>query len=198
MPRGYLTTFAEVLEMRTNPAAPIWYSTVSGKRTPLLYDAQGCRMSLPAQAPWRKLTLDCRSRDGAERIGVITPELLASLAQGKQKAIPVDQPIDSAAAITLLIKPREKRILDEVADHPLLAEDEIALMLRLAVWQVREGLKTLSKLGLVEGHTIKGEQVSESGANVPSPGSTVTTNAQEPERKKKRSLCRKKGCVILG
>jgi len=198
MPRAYLTTFAEVLKMRTNPAAPIWYSTVSGKRTPLLNDAQGCRMSLPAQAPWRKLTLDCRSRDRAERIGVITPELLASLAQGKKKTFPPDQPIHSAAAITLLIKPREKRILDEVADHPLLAEDEIALMLRLAVWQVREGLKTLARLGLIEGHTIKGEQASESGANVSPLRLTATANAQEPERKKKRFALSVKGMRYLG
>ncbi len=197
MPRAYLTTFLEVAGMRTNLAAPIWYSTISGGRTSLLSDIQGCENPLPTQAPWRRLTLAARGRDGAERIGVITPQFLASLAQGTKMEIPGDQEIDSAAAIALLLNPREKRILDEVADHPLLAADEIALMLRLTAWQVREGLKGLAKLGLTEGHSLATDRSARAKSDPSSSSTTMNVDGQEVDATKERFALTHKGMRYL-
>lgn len=175
LPRAYLTTFAEVTALRTDPGVAIWHSTVSGQRTSLLSDIQGADLPLPTQAPWRRLMCETRRKDGAETYGVITPEILNGLAQQSKNKL-VDAPVtDSAAAISLILTPREKRIFNEVADHPLLAAEEIALVLRLTLWQVRQGLRRLGELGLVEVHTIE----------VKSSEETISDAALDPDPSKK-------------
>ncbi|MCL4488339.1 MAG: hypothetical protein M1132_01035 [Chloroflexi bacterium] len=161
LPHAYLTTFREFLTLRDNPAAAIWYSTISGQRMPLLYGIEGTTLPLPDQPPWKRLTLDT-PRSG-KKSGAMTPEILAGLAQGsKQK--PNTEPLNSPVAAALLLKPREKRILDEVASHPLLSANEMASLLHLSTKRSRLGTRKLANLELVGEHSISDQETQEAVA----------------------------------
>jgi hypothetical protein len=157
MPRAYLTTFSAMLSLRGDRTLPIWYSTISGQRTPLLFDTEGVATSVPDQLPWRKMPLnpqgvvpnllkDDRILMGGEvNNGVITPELAVSSASTREGAT-------SLAQIALNLQPLEKRILDEIAAHPLLTRDEIALLLQATRRRVQPGLTKMTALKLIEAH----------------------------------------------
>jgi hypothetical protein len=157
MPRAYLTTFSAMLSLRGDRTRPIWYSTISGQRTSLLFDTEGVAASLPDQLPWRKMPLNPRgvvpnlprhdlSQAGGEaNSGAITPELVTSN-QGTQEGATF------LAQIALNLQPLEKRILDEIAAHPLLTRDEIVLLLQATRRRVQPGLAKMTALKLIEAH----------------------------------------------
>lgn len=191
LPHAYLTTFADVLALRDNPAAPIWYSTVSGQRMPLLYGTPGTTLPRPDQPPWKKLTLDHRKSGDAS--GVFTPELLARLAQGSKDRLGTKD-AGSLAAIALVLKPLEKRVLDEIASHPLLAPAEMASLLHLSPWRTRKATQKLAAMGLIEGHTVSDRENGETvdpASKSPGPSSARTP---VPER---RFLLASKGMQYL-
>ncbi len=150
MPRAYLTTFAQMRALRDDPALPIWHSTVSGQRKPLLADAAGSSSPLPIQPPWSKLRVE--PQKGKEEI--ITWKLLADLSQGADQKLDLRVLKHCAGAIALVLKPLEKRVLEEVAAHPLLTTDEMALLLRLASWRVAEAAQHLVELEFAEEHVL--------------------------------------------
>ena len=150
MPRAYLTTFAQMRALRDDPALPVWHSTVSGQRKPLLADAVGNSSPLPMQPPWSKLRVELQK--GKEEI--MTWKLLADLSQGADQKLDLRDIRHCAGAIALVLKPLEKRVLEEIAAHPLLTTDEMALLLRLAPWRVAEAAQHLVELDFAEEHVL--------------------------------------------
>ncbi len=150
MPRAYLTTFAQMRALRDDPALPIWHSTASGQRKPLLADTPGSSSPLPTQPPWNKLRVE--PQKGKEEI--ITWELLTRLSQGAEQKLDLREVKHCAGAIALVLKPLEKRVLEEIAAHPLLTTDEMALLLRLAPWRVADAAQRLVELEFAEEHLL--------------------------------------------
>ncbi len=149
MPGAYLTTFDAMLSLRDDNALPIWYSTISGRRTTLLADTEGVATPAPDPVPWRKMPLH-QSGGGA---GVASPrnssvnasELNASREHGSEIT-------DSLAQMVLNLQPLEKRLLDEIAAHPLLTRKEMILLLQASLRRVQPGLAKLTSLELVQAH----------------------------------------------
>ena len=191
LPHAYLTTFAEVLALRDNPAAPIWYSTVSGERMPLLYSTPGTPLPRPDQPPWKKLTLDHRT--SGDISGIITTELLARLGQGSKDRLSVED-VSSLVAIALVLKPLEKRVLDEIASHPLLAPAEMASLLHLSAWRTRKATQKLAAMALIEGHSVS-DRENEETVDLAS-GSPTLNSARSPVPEK-RFLLAAKGMQYL-
>ncbi|MCL5950387.1 MAG: replication-relaxation family protein [Chloroflexi bacterium] len=150
MPRAYLTTFAQMRALRDDPALPIWHSTVSGQRKALLADAVGSSSPLPIQPPWSKLRVE--PQKGKQDI--ITWKWLADLSQGADQKLDLREVKHCAGAIALVLKPLEKRVLEEIAAHPLLTTDEMALLLRLAPWRVAEAAQRLVELDFAAEHVL--------------------------------------------
>ncbi len=155
MPRAYLTTVRAMLSLRNDRASPIWYSTISGHRTALLFDTEGSRAPLPDQVPWRKMPLSGTKpkSEGREKInGVITPEL-SGIEQGvrqDKKKIEGASSLSELAQISLNLTPLAKRLLDEIAAHPLLTREELTLLLRGTLRWVRPALAEMIQLKLIE------------------------------------------------
>jgi DNA-binding IclR family transcriptional regulator len=168
MPRAYLTTFSAMLSLRDDRTLPIWYSTISGQRTSLLFDTEGVATSLPDQLPWRQMPLNSQgvvpnlpkdalvpAGDEANsgvtlaphpfRSAGVTPELFMSNRGTREGAT-------FLAQIALNLQPLEKRILDEIAAHPLLTRDEIVLLLQATRRRVQPGLAKMTALKLIEAH----------------------------------------------
>lgn len=145
MPRAYLTTFGEMLSLRSDNTRPIWYSTISGARTSLLFDAQGITGSPLEKVSWRKLPLGLSGEAGHS--GVMTPEFPASANVAADNA-PDTKP--SMASIALSLGPLEKRLLDEIAAHPLLTAKDLAVLVKGSMRRIRPGIRILRELKLVE------------------------------------------------
>lgn len=159
MPRAYLTTFDAMLTLRhasRNPF-PIWFSTISGRRTSLLFDTQGIAAPLPERVPWRQLPLNQVGRDG--NIGA-TPALapqggaLLCDASVTSESLPsnaaAQESTNTLAQIALNMAPIEKRILDEIAAHPLLTRNEIVLLLQVSLRRVQPAIAKLTLSKLIE------------------------------------------------
>lgn len=153
MPRAYLTTLAEVLTLRDYPARPIWYSTVSGRRTPLLHDAAGSSSPLPTEAPWRRLSIDKVPSD--ENRANRTRPFVGVAAEESASAVSMVEGTSDPFAISRSLGTADKLILDEIANHPLLSPDEIALLLSLQPWRAKQAIGKLVALGLAEEHSIR-------------------------------------------
>ncbi len=174
MPRAYLTTFKAMLSLRNDNALPIWYSTISGQRTSLLADTPGVAGSLPEQTLWRKLPLNQAGVDeidpgnigvtlaphtfrsagvaselndagqsSTENIGVIAPELNEAENESAENT-------RALAQIALSLQPLDKRILDEIAAHPLLTRKDLIVLLQVSRRWVQPGLTKLMALKLVQ------------------------------------------------
>jgi len=158
MPQAYLTTFREMLTLRKNPANPIWYSTVSEKQTALLLDAPGIEADMPEQLPWRKLPLTAsgdrsnKEEQPGKNSGVITPEVFAPL---KPSADATEYANASMGTVALTLNPLEKRLLDEIAAHPLLNSKQLVSLTKATPQNVRPSLARLSRFLLVKMHEDK-------------------------------------------
>lgn len=147
MPRAYLTTVDAMLSLREDNTLPIWYSTISGRRTSLLSDNEGVVVPLPDQTLWRKMPLNQFNSEGlgAENFGAISPELNVAGEDSSDNT-------HSLAKIALGLQPLEKRMLDEIAAHPLLTRSELILLLQASLRRVQPGLAKLTSLKLVQTH----------------------------------------------
>jgi len=222
MPRAYLTTLRTMLSLRQDRSAPIWYSTISGRRTSLLFDTEGLATPVPTQPLWRKMPLietGGQIRDGknsgvtlaphafrsagvtplflssklgienkqgakidleekraslARNTGVIVPELATAgsivqtsasdtsktdsqvaIAESNRPATAGDlnpESLNEFAQIALFLKPLAKEILDEIAAHPLLTRQDLALLLKVSVRRIRIAIAELQQLELIELH----------------------------------------------
>lgn len=150
IPSSYLTTFRDMLTLRNNPSNPIWYSTVSASQTPLLFDAPGISTPLPDQLPWRKmpLTVEANVKD----TDAIAPEALRPL---NRTADAEKWSQAGMGVVALTLRPLEKRLLDEIAAHPLLTAAQIGALLKATLRNVKPGIDLLIRLQLVEAHEDK-------------------------------------------
>jgi len=148
LPRAYLTTISEALTLRKDSTRPIWYSTISGRRTSLLFDTEGMAAPMPADVPWRKI-------EGANN-RTITPIFLtrAASANAAQTAQPKShQTVNDLATLALALDPLDRRLLDEIANHPLLTAEELGLVLRLSQWRVETSLRRLTQVNLIAAYS---------------------------------------------
>jgi hypothetical protein len=154
MPRAYMTTFAEVMTLREYPAYPIWYSTISGRKTPLLHDTPGSTTPMPTKAPWQQLRLERTERK--EEINDNDTRPSPSVVADRSASVPISAPrTGDPLAIAQSLGTAEKLILDEIANHPLLSMDEMAVLLHLQPWRAKEAINKLVALDLVEAHSVK-------------------------------------------
>jgi DNA-binding MarR family transcriptional regulator len=147
MPRAYLTTISEALTLRKDVTRPIWYSTISGRRTSLLFDTEGIPIPLPSDVPWRKIE--------STNNRAITPIFLtrASSAKASEAAQQKNhKTVNDLATLALTLEPLDRRLLDEIANHPLLMAEELGLVLRLTEWRVEVSLRRLSQANLIESY----------------------------------------------
>ena len=160
MPRAYLTTVGSMLSLRNDNTLPIWYSTISGRRTSLLSDTEGVAVPLPEQTLWRKMPLN---QIGAEELGADAEHIGVTLASHSVRSAGIAPELTavaedssdnthSLAKIALGLQPLEKRMLDEIAAHPLLIRSELILLLQASLRRVQPGLAKLTSLKLVQAH----------------------------------------------
>ncbi len=142
MPRVYFTTFREMLTLRENPAFPIWYSTVSSKSVPLLFDLEGNSGLPPDQVPWRRLPIS--TTGGNEELEIMIPA-----SKGSGKANPIEDK-RALAGLAFALLPLEKQLLDKIAAHPLLARRELAILVQATKRRAHPALRRLIEFGLVE------------------------------------------------
>ncbi len=228
MPRAYLTTVRAMLSLRNDRLSPIWYSTISGHRTSLLFDTEGSTTSLSDQALWRKLPLSetigqsgnrgtsgvtpalpkgfgasvapedahseavdqTNTREEDKTNGAIAPEDAHSEAADRTKTREEIEPsganpallktggasvvpevtlaesnsrtgakhlngadgLSEFAQIALGLKPLAKRLLDEIAAHPLLKRQDLAMLLRVSLRRIRSALAEMRPLKLIQVH----------------------------------------------
>lgn len=137
------TFFATARELAQHPiTAPLWYSTESGNK--------------------QSLFSNLRSSSNSTRVFEnIQPRTIS----GMNKTNLADATFDAAnpTALTSLIAlkrdlaPQTKRVLNEVAAHPLLTPFEIATLLDDVSGQTHRGLKQLTQLGLLQAHPLGNE-----------------------------------------
>ena len=144
MPRAYLTTFLDMLKLREDSGLPIWYSTVSSKCVPLLFDLEGNRSLLPDPVPWRKLPLVTAS--AKDNFSVITPEFPV------KRDAPASNEPHQLAGLAFALLSLEKRLLTEIAAHPVLSQKDLTLLLQASERRVRPALAKLQGYGLIEEH----------------------------------------------
>lgn len=161
MPRAYLTTFKAMLTLRNDSALPIWYSTISGQRTSLLADTPGIAGSLPEQTLWRKLPLNqtvenesvVEKLDHAIAPSFVKNESIVPESDGKEEDFAENT--RTLAQIALSLGPVDKRILYEVAAHPLLKWNDLPLLLQVSRRWIKPGLAKLTGFKLIQVHDDK-------------------------------------------
>jgi hypothetical protein len=151
MPRAYLSTVWEVVRARNDVTQPIWYSTISGRRTLLLFDTDGVALPMPSEIPWQRIEMT-KSSATTQAIAIPTLSRANPSDHSKQGDKETRNPkgIASFAELVLVLKPFDKLVLDEIANHPLLTAEETASVMRLARWRVQATLRRLTELKLVE------------------------------------------------
>ena len=165
MPRVYLTTVRAMLSLRHDRLSPIWYSTISGHRTSLLFDTEGSPIPLADQTLWRKLPLNgTMGQNGNSELSGVTLAPHASagvapeVADAESKTATDDKDLEGTgslsefARIALTLKPLTKQLLDEIAAHPLLKRQDLAMLLRVSLRRIRSALAEMRPLKLVEVH----------------------------------------------
>jgi hypothetical protein len=182
MPRAYLTTFDEMLTLRdgSHSTRPIWYSTITGRRTSLLFDSTGVAAPFPQQVPWRKMPLnpvdkgvglkvaaelagtarDFSPRSEGEQearcayganVAAEDSEGPHGTREGPHPALFTYGPTEFART-SLELKPLAKVLLNEIAAHPLLTRKELGLLLRAPPRRVQSALTKMMELNLIEAH----------------------------------------------
>ncbi|MCL4529052.1 MAG: replication-relaxation family protein [Chloroflexi bacterium] len=151
MPRAYLTTAREAVKARNDVTQPIWYSTISGRRTLLLFDTDGVALSMPSEIPWQRIEM-AKSSTTTPAVAIPSLSQANPTNHSKQgdKESRNSKGTGSFANLVFTLKPVDKLVLDEIASHPLLTAEETASLMRLARWRVQATLRRLTELKLVE------------------------------------------------
>lgn len=153
MPRAYLTTAGKILSLREHPGCAVWYSTISGHETSLLFDTEGVSGPLP-DVPWRKLPLvEPKRVPGTERRedeGLTSGE--AEKKETGKHASQNAQGLGELAQLSLELTPLAKLLLDEISAHPLLNYGELALLLKVTARWARPALAKMVERQLVALH----------------------------------------------
>ena len=161
MPRAYLATIRQVLTLRNDNALPIWYSTITGRQTALLFDTEGVTGPPPEQTLWSKLPLSqsgvgtSSAKDNGVAVAPRSNESVDVVPGLTQTGDRSTEHTQTLAQITLNLQPLEKRMLDEIAAHPLLTRSDIVVLLKASLRRVQPGLAKLVALKLVEQHKDK-------------------------------------------
>lgn len=142
VPQAYLTVVGDV--WRNGAKAPIWYSTRSGSRVALFAEER------PANSSESVAFFQA----AMHHTQPVTKMLNLSAAQ----FAPAD-PKGAASLIALKreLTPQTKRVLNEVAAHPMLGGAEIAELLQDESAQVWRAVRQLSELGLIKPIAQAGE-----------------------------------------
>lgn len=143
LPSAYLAVASEAIKMRDDPTAPIWYSSSLGRRTTLLFDASGNTTTCPTSPTWQLLAQTNAYHANYD----VKIEPLGSKEKVKTRLIHL-------ASLSLALEPLDKQLLDEVARHPLLTADELALVLQSTLWYVETRLRQLVHWKLIEAYTF--------------------------------------------
>ncbi len=149
LPRAYLTTTAAMLTLRNDPLKPIWYSTVSDQHIPFLSDLEGNPGPPPQEVPWRRLPLM------ASGSGILLSHEAELSEQGESSQKAKDGKASGQAelvSLALALSPLAKKLLDEIAAHPLLTQADLAVLLQKSRRKVRLRLGDLAKSHLIEQH----------------------------------------------
>lgn len=148
-PRAYLTTSAAMLSLRQDPLKPIWYSTVSGQRVPFLSDLEGNPGPPPHEVPWRRLPLMAgRSAEPSDlEPGSSNQEELSQQAKDGKTSHRTE-----LVRLALALTPLAKKLLDEIAAHPLLTQEDLAVLVQKSRRKVRLRLGDLQSFHLIECH----------------------------------------------
>jgi len=144
LPLAYLAVASEAIKIRDDPTAPIWYSTSSGRRAVLLFDASGNTTACPTSVGWRTLAQTCLDhKTGGAKI--------EPLGIGEQVGIGVVR----LASLSSALEPLDKQLLDEVARHPLLTAKELATVLQSTPWYLEARLEQLARWKLIEAYAFR-------------------------------------------
>ena len=177
LPRAYFTTLPAMLTLRQDPVQPIWYSTLSSRQVPLLFDVEGNAGPPPEQVPWRRLPLVSPgtvqgeaggnvawskprpARSDEDALGEPGPDPAAAAAETQvsgqvskdARRQEISRPTE-LVELALALSPLAKELLDEIAAHPLLRQEDLALLRQSSRRKVRARLGDLIHFHLVEQH----------------------------------------------
>jgi len=118
--------------------APIWYATLTGRKSKLLEDATVSRFR--SDTPLKELLQLAPLRGAQTTIGF--EEMRASSLNATT--------LDSLAVCKRELSREAKRVLAEIGAHPLLSPIEISVVIQDALWRVRGALHELQRHALVD------------------------------------------------
>lgn len=136
LPGIYLAAETEVDAARADPAQRIWYSIGVGARRTLLEDESGWTVELE-NPRWRPIVA---------RVQGQTPILITPARQDRTRGVTLQE----MAALNLALRLTDHKLMRWIAAHPLLSEQELAVLMPCDRAQVSKGLKKLVTLDLIE------------------------------------------------
>ncbi|HZQ05968.1 MAG TPA: MarR family winged helix-turn-helix transcriptional regulator [Anaerolineae bacterium] len=139
LPGIYIALEADVDAVGGNPAQRIWHQVETGEGRMLLADERG----------WTKGLAHSSSRATVIRVQSQVPVLVVPPTDGRTVGIAADD----LAALNLSIRSTDHRLIRLIAAHPLLSEQEMAILMRCDRAQISAGLKKLVAMNLIESLT---------------------------------------------
>lgn len=136
LPGTYIALEADVDTVGGNPAERIWHNVNAGEKRMLLEDERG----------WVKELDHPRSRTTVTRVKAQAQVLIVPASESKNTGVAADD----LAALNLAIRFTDHKLIRLIAGHPLLSEQEMAILLRCDRAQISAGLKKLVAMDLIE------------------------------------------------
>jgi len=136
LPGIYVAAETDVDTVGGNPAQRIWHNVNAGERRMLLQDERG----------WTKDFDHPRSRVIVMRVQAQAPVLVVPISESKNTGVAADD----LAALNLAIRFTDHMLIRLIAAHPLLSEQEMAVLLECDRAQISVGLKKLVSMDLIE------------------------------------------------
>lgn len=136
LPGIYLAAEADIDTTRANPTQRIWYSVGAGARRLLLEDEEG----------WAAAWDYPRWRPIVTRVQAQTLVLIAPARENQTTGATLEE----MAALNLALRLTDHKLMRLIGAHPLLSEQELAVLMQCDRAQVSKGLKKLVTLNLIE------------------------------------------------
>lgn len=136
LPGIYLAAEADIDTTRANPTQRILYNVGAGARRMLLEDEEG----------WTALLDYPRWRPTVSRVKTQTPVLIAPARENQTMGVTLEE----IAALNLALRLTDHKLMRWIGAHPLLSEQELAVLMQCDRAQVSKGLKKLVTLNLIE------------------------------------------------